>query len=256
MLLRLDETFPHLSNAPIVEAVVDLRARPEVSWEEPAITGQLKARLPDYPTVVSQREFQQQVKIHPNSAPESVTHDLGWKGLRLDTADKRHVAQFNRDGFVFSRLQPYEDWEQLVTEARRLWETYLEVARPSQIQRIAVRFINRIELPAQERRFEKYIKPYPKAPVGLPLPFAGFFSQDTLVVPGHPYVVNVVRTLQQPVAQDESGFAVILDIDVQTVDAPMPLQKDKIDKRLTEMRWIKDKVFFGSITKFAVESFK
>jgi hypothetical protein len=40
--INIQETFPHLNQAPIVEAAIDLRARAEASWEETAVSAALK----------------------------------------------------------------------------------------------------------------------------------------------------------------------------------------------------------------------
>lgn len=251
--IDLAESFPHLARAPIVEAVIEIRARAEGPWEEEAVMQRLKPELPDYPTVASQSQFRQKIKRGPGQPPEATTHDLGWKGLRFQSADNRHIAQFNRDGFVFSRLPPYENWEQLYSEAMRLWLLYVDLSRPREAQRIGLRFIDRIILPPQEMLFEEYIHSTPSLIQGLDLLVAGFFHQDTLAVPGHPYAVNVIRTIQpEPSTQ---GRAIILDIDVFTTQA-CDLKQEILKQRLLEMRWLKNKVFFGSITQKALEMFQ
>jgi uncharacterized protein (TIGR04255 family) len=110
MKIDLTEQFQHLPHAPIVEAVIEIRARAEVAWEERVVSEQLKPQLPDYPQVSSQNEFRQEVKFGVGQLPEATQHNLGWKGLRFQSADQRQVVQFNRDSFVFSRLPPYESW--------------------------------------------------------------------------------------------------------------------------------------------------
>jgi hypothetical protein len=47
----------------------------------------------------------------------------------------------------------------------------------------------------------------------------------------------------------------ILDIDVFTTK-PFEQRADAIDKRLAEMRWLKNKVFYSSLTKGALEGLK
>src|SRR6266481_3127527 len=51
--IDLTETFPHLNNAPIVEAVIEVRTRAEAPWEESTVTQRFKAQLPEYPSVLS-----------------------------------------------------------------------------------------------------------------------------------------------------------------------------------------------------------
>jgi uncharacterized protein (TIGR04255 family) len=249
------QTFPHLDRAPIIEAVIEIRTRAQSPWEESKVTQRLKAALPEYPTVHSMDAVQQEIVFGAQVPPQGLVHELGWNGLRLQSADKLHVAQFNRGGFVFSRLRPYETWEQLEKEATRLWQLHVQVASPSEIQRLGVRFINRIQMPAQETRFEEYIDPSPETPRDLDLPFLNFLYRETLIVPGHNYGINLTRTLQIPQNRIVEGIAIILDIDVFTMQ-PFPVDDADLQRRLTEMRWLKNKSFFGTITAKALEALR
>jgi len=255
MRINVNEQFPHLPHAPIAEAVIEIRARAEPPWSEQAVSEWLKPKLPEYPQVASQNEFQQEVRFGLGHQPEAKQHDLGWKGLRFQSADAGHIAQFNRDGFLFSRLPPYQNWEQLRDEGMRLWNIYAELARPTEAQRLGLRFINRFVLPVQEMRFEDYIQPHAVPPRDLDLPFLGFFHHETLIVPGSPYAINVTRTIQLPQDPRSQGLAIILDIDVFTLQ-PFELRQGLLATRLAEMRWLKNKVFFGSVTQKALESFR
>ena len=249
--IDLAESFARLPRAPIVEAVIDVRGRAEAPWEESEIKAQLKAELPDYPEVISHREFRHEVKIPPGQEPQQMLQDLGWKGFRLQSTDKLHIAQFNRDGFVFSRLHPYESWEQLIGEGMRLWRIHQAIARPSEVQRLGLRFINRILLPPKDMDFEAYLVAPPKPPSSLDLPFLGFFHNETLAVPGYPYAINIVRTIQHPQPPEPDRLGLILDHDVFTME-PFTVQQEILDRRLAEMRWLKNKVFSGSITEKAL----
>jgi len=50
-------------------------------------------------------------------------------------------------------------------------------------------------------------------------------------------------------------LALILDIDVFTTQ-PLELEQSMLVRRLLEMRWLKNKVFFGSVTEKALELFR
>ena len=253
--IKTDEKFEHLAHAPIVEAVIDIRARAAQKLEESSVRSRLESRLDGYGFLDSQREIQGEVKFEPGKPPSQILRDVGWKGVRFRSSDEKHIAQFNRDGFVFSRLEPYLDWSQLYSESERLWKIFREMAQPVAIQRIGLRFINRIRLPVGELRFEEYIHPAPVPPSGLDLPFLGFMHNDTLAVPGNPYAVKVIRTIQPPQSAGASGPALILDIDVFTAQS-FDSDEMVLDRRLLEMRWLKNKVFFGSITEKALEMFR
>jgi len=256
-MLKIDveESFQHLEHAPIVEAVIEIRTRVESPWEESALRDQLKAKLPGYPKIFSQSEFRHELKVKGGQPPEQFFHDLGWRGLRLQSADGRYIAQFNRDGFVFSRLQPYESWDQFKDEAVRLWNMHAELAKSIEVQRLGVRFINRITLPVGEVRLEDYLRVPPQPPGELDLQIMSFFHQDSLLVAGHPYAINIVKTVQPPHGSGSDGGALILDIDVFTTK-PFEHRPADIEKHLAEMRWLKNKVFYSSLTKEALEGLK
>jgi uncharacterized protein (TIGR04255 family) len=251
--IDLTETFPLLSRAPIVEAVIGVTARAESVWEELAISEQFKQRLPEYPDVQAHREVRYEFKHGADAQPEQAVHDMGWRGLRCESADKLHIAQFNRDGFSFSRLKPYQSWEQFYQEGMRLWKLYNEIAQSSEIQRLGLRFINRIAFSQAEVKLEDFLENPPKPPRGMEIPFEGFLHHTTFSVPGHPYRINLVQTVQPAQGADDS-WGVILDIDVYTTE-PIANQ-DLIGQHLTKMRWLKNKVFFGSITTNTLELLK
>ncbi len=254
-IINVEEPFPHLPRAPIVEAVIDVQARATISWEEATVRPFVERKLAGYRFLDFQREFQHEFKLEPGKSADQVLRDLGLKGVRFRSSDEKHIAQFNRDGLILSRLEPYENWAQLVAEGQRGWSVFRELALPAEINRIGLRFINRIKLPSGDLVFDKYIKPSPEHPVGLDLPFYGFMHQDTLAVPETPYVVRVIRTIQPPAGLPGSGAALILDIDVFTVPGFSPSEDDLVNY-LSEMRWLKNKAFFGSVTETALETFR
>jgi uncharacterized protein (TIGR04255 family) len=129
MKIDITEQFELLAKAPIVEAVIQIHARPESPWDENEIVGSLKPKIPEYTKAVSRKQVRHQVKLNANQPPQAVEENLGWHGLVCQTEDQKQGVQFNRDGFIFSRLNPYQKWEQFFSEAMRLWKIYLEIPR-------------------------------------------------------------------------------------------------------------------------------
>ncbi|MGH8544088.1 MAG: TIGR04255 family protein [Gammaproteobacteria bacterium] len=255
MEIKTDEIFENLPRAPIVEAVIEIRARATKTLEESSLRSALEPRLAGYTFLDSLREFHGEVKIEGGKPPTQKVSELGWKGVRYRSSDGKHIAQFNRDAFVFSRLEPYVTWDQLFDESQRLWAIFREVAQPVDIQRIGLRYINRIKLPPGEVRFEDFIQPAPSNPRELDLPFDSFMHYDTLAVPDYPFAINVIRTVQRPSGAGDARVALILDIDVFTTQG-FDVDDGFFGQRLLEMRWLKNKVFFGSITEKALEMFR
>lgn len=255
--INIDQEFQHLEKAPIVEAVIAINAWPKNQFDEKFVRDHLEGKMEGYNFMDSLHEFRQEIKFGGGAEKPSNqgVQDLGWKGLRFRSTDERNIVQINRDGFVFSRLQPYESWQQLSSEANRLWNIYKDLANPFEINRVGLRFINRFQLPPFELNFEDYINPAPATPRGLDLPFLNFLHQDRLAVPGHDYTINVIRAIQQPSDRDKGCIGIIIDIDVYTL-TKFELNEGIIERRLIEMRWLKNMVFFGSITSKALEGFR
>lgn len=251
--IDLSEKFPHLRNAPIVEAVIDFRARFQEPWDHDKVRQRLGSALPDYPIVDGQRGFRANIKAGDASVPTATTQDLGWSGLVVRSTDKLQVANFRPEGLVFSRLAPYADWALFSAEALRLWNLMCQILTATAVGRLGLRFINRVEVPLSGR-FKDYLTVPPRGPVGFELPFAGFFHADTFAVPGHTYVVNLRRTMQSHASSVPPKTVFIVDIDVSTTHAA----DDQVgfQRKLDEMRWLKNKVFFGSISADLIEGYK
>lgn len=253
--IDLGERFPHLSRAPVVEAVIDLRARAESAWEEKDVLAQLKAALPDYPNRMAMRGFSVSFSMNSEQATSgtpvapATPQDHGWMGIRCTTADGLNIATFNREGFSFSRLKPYDNWDSFSKEAVRLWELHTRLAAPIEVSRLGVRFINRLDVPVSGLAFEDYFNSLPKPPVNLGS--LGFLFHDILSVPGHPYVTNRIRTFQPPEGENAPTLGLLLDIDV-AMPGPIVPESGKIAVRLAEMHWVKNQVFFGSVTEKAL----
>ncbi|NJO85821.1 MAG: TIGR04255 family protein [Synechococcaceae cyanobacterium RM1_1_27] len=97
----------------------------------------------------------------------------------------------------------------------------------------------------------------PASPPDLALSTEFFFHQDTYSVPGYPYAINWVRTIQPAGADPTNAQALIVDIDVFTNKLLQLGQADQdtLSQRLQEMRWLKNKVFFSCMTSYALERF-
>jgi len=251
--IDVGEKFENLPNAPIVEAVIHWQARSDTIQNLEEFYDQLKKRLADYPASLPEHEIKFQAEIGPEGVAANLSSP-SWRGFKFTSADKFYIAQFNRDGFVFSRLKPYGNWGKFEAEAQRLWNIYLELAKPLEVQRLGVRFINLIT-PIQPEQLYALLTIPPKSPNEMQMPIRGFMHQTTYDIPGHTYNLNVTHTIQPPSPPQTEGFSLILDIDVFTTQV-LELNEEKLKQRLAEMRWIKNKAFFSFLTDDAVSKYR
>lgn len=252
IVLNVDEKFEHLSNPPIVEAVIDIRGRAQGQWDESHATASIPKQLPDFVESKAIRKFEFQAPALPIAPPSGSAPPLSgnyrdeWIGLRLTSGDSRNVAMFTRDFFSFSRLQPYQKWESFEGQAMQLWSVHHSIAHVAEVQRVGVRFINRIQIPADTANVSRFFRGFGTPPGNLPS--NGFIYTDRLVLEGYPHQANVVRTVQPPSPGSANSAALILDIDA-FFPKPFAATLQAIHDRLAELHWLKNRVFFGTVTE-------
>ena len=104
------KTFPHLTNAPIAEAVVEIRvrlSRPVVQEDFDAFKNRLRDQFPKAQSiryVASHLQFDGDEQVKSDTSTSLI-------GVRVDDDDGRWVVQAKSDGLAVSRLPPYESWD-------------------------------------------------------------------------------------------------------------------------------------------------
>jgi len=249
--IDLSEEFPHLSKAPIVEAVIDIRSISKSSLAEGKVSSFLKERLADYPTQKSKNSKSLEIAVGPK-AHAPIIKDLGFAGSVVRSTSEPYIAQFNKESFVFSRLSPYNEWKLFMAEALRLWKLYCELTEVEEIQRIGVRFVNKIDALKRVIELSDYYENAPDSIKNTDWDMINYMHKDTYQ-PTPFYLVNVVRAVKQ--RQDEVGAGLILDIDV-IMNRKFSNDLEKLTKHLVNMKWLKNKTFFNSLKSNVIEEYK
>jgi len=243
--INTDERFQRLNRAPIVEAVVEFRGKATTSWVEEDVRKDIEATLEGFSFLDSQRDYK--LEIHPQQPPRHEFRDLGWKGLRFKSTTAEHIARFEKDRCIFSWLGPYETWDTFREIVMQVWRVHERVAQPKEIERLGVRFVNFIPLPQDAADLQQYIISSPQSPERLDVELIDFIHQDRFEVPGHDYFIKIIRTTQSNKEMPDAGLGLIIDIDVYTT-TPFRSDLQQIETKLPQMRWLKNKAFFGTIT--------
>ncbi|MEI6656696.1 MAG: TIGR04255 family protein [Verrucomicrobiota bacterium] len=236
----------HLNRAPITEAVIDLRCRVDSTFDVNAFRG-LEADI-GYPIVKPIQLFEFTMRQEPGKEPENTQVNHGLIGWRFTSADGKQVAQFRKDGFTFSRLAPYANWDEVFAEASRLYLLYLAAARPEEVTRPAVRYVNRMLLPETEvGDFSPFLTAPPACPVDCPVVLNGFLTQVQVHDPLTGISATITQTIQS--GGDSPGFVpVVLDLDVYETRS-FPPDSKTILARFDALRVTKNRYFFNSITE-------
>lgn len=244
--LPTGEFFPHLANAPIVEAVLEFRTRAGAGWVKEAVLAELERALPEYSEREAQGLFHAEFRHVPSATSEERMSDLGWVGFRVRTADGMRVGDFQRDSFRFAWLGKYDTWDAFQAEGFRLWQIHRATAAPAAVHRLGVRFINRIELEDGENVEDVLANP-PAEPPSVHFRAQSFLDHRQYAVPGTSYSVTVIRALEP--GTDSS--AVILDVDAST---EVILEEDsEILDHLPALRWLKNQMFHSIVKPICLE---
>lgn len=240
-------------NAPITEALLDIRVKlpSEVSLARLATFHD--GVREQYPLKQERVRWGGSIQFKPGSAPEVSQASGEPEGYLFTSTDGRQIVQARLDGFTFNKLKPYDRWETFRDQARELWQRYLQVASPEGITRLALRYINRIEIPLPMRDFKDYILTTPEIAPELPQGLDSFFMR--LVIPDPKTgAVAIVTEASEPVAESGKTLPLILDIDVFRVVA-LGVKDEAIWETFERLRDLKNEVFFKSVTQKTKERF-
>jgi uncharacterized protein (TIGR04255 family) len=240
----------HYPRAPITEALIDLRVElpPEVAVSE--LQNAHAGQEADYPGVEQANVAVGHMEVGKHVATSASTKHVGYW---FRSADGKQVYQSRLDGFTMSRLAPYESWEPFRNEARRLWDVYRSVAKPAKVIRLAVRYINRIDIPLPLGDFKEYLRTVPEVSPDLPQGLARYFMQLAIPQDDIKSMVLLNETIIEPAAQNV--VSIVLDIDIFRA-AELPTEEEAVWGFLEELRARKNEVFEACITDKARELFK
>ena len=198
---------------PLVEVLCEFRFGQDEPWDwtiPGLVYGQIRN---DFPNRREERGIA--VRVTPDTGQiESLP---GLSKMIFASNDNLSLVQVAPHFLAMNRLKPYPGWRVFKPTVLKVLRTYLEIAAPSRLERIGVRYINRMEFTEQEFELEKFFNVYPKLPVSRPL--KGFLTRNELTYEeDHAILVLTMGTAANPLnssgeSTDRSPAAVMLDLD-------------------------------------------
>lgn len=232
----------HYPHAPITEAILDLRVTLPEDANQDSLDLTLNERFRGYPKKEELFEAVGRFAVGPAGGASMQQKPLGWK---LASADNKQIAQSRRNGFTFSRLSPYNCWKTFRDEARRLWNVYAEILKPQSLTRLAVRYINRIDIPAESVDLKEYFRTSPEIAPDLPQNLEGYFMQLRLAYPNISGSCLINQTIVPPA---RPGYvSVVLDIDLFR-ESDVPQQEKDVWSFFESLHKEKNQIFEACIT--------
>jgi uncharacterized protein (TIGR04255 family) len=202
-------------NAPIIEAVCEFRFPNEVKWDL-TIPGLLYEKIKNEFPVREQRWFQE---VETTKTPQGVEQQVRANERALLFADDRKsFVQIGTHLLAINCLKPYPAWNGFLPKIETALHALTQIVSIGQLQRIGLRYINRVGIAQEPFRLEEYFEFRPFLGGGLPattmtdflvgcvLPFSGERDsckiQLATVVPDQPggraFLLDLDYFLSQP----------------------------------------------------------
>lgn len=239
--------IPVLKNAPITEAVIDIRVKLPSSTDIKSIDSLFDKIKSHYPTRQEQTVSEFSFGLKPGEDPVKASK-LHVNGYRYISADHKQIVQARLDGFTMSRLHPYTEWNEFRDEANKLWQYYRDIAKPEAITRVALRYINNLNMPFPINDFDEYLTAPPIVPKELPQGISSFLTRIVVTEPSLGINAIITQALELvPPMREITRLPVILDIDVFNQD-PKGMTEADAWNTIEQLRHFKNKIFDKSIT--------
>jgi uncharacterized protein (TIGR04255 family) len=238
--------YPHLTKAPITEAVIDVRVepRPDLTMADLELFAQqVVDAFPDATPI-----YQGQVEVSGTDVgmkPETTLGKIFW------TKAKDQAVQTRINGFTFNIVNHYDRWVVHRDQARRLWDRYCTTARPVVVKRCALRYINKISIPVGDD-IQAYVRVFPHLPIEVSPGMEEYLMR--IVVPlGDDRRCTITQVLPNP--KDAPTGNLVLDLDVY-VDRDFSPDSEDLWREFEVLHDLKNRCFFESMHPEALEAYK
>jgi uncharacterized protein (TIGR04255 family) len=203
-------------NPPLIEVMCEFRFNAGLPWDW-TVPGLVYSRVRhDFPDKHEQPAFELELPAGVLSPPINNVSRVQF--LRKD---RSALLQVGPNLLTVNHLRPYPTWQRFRALIAEQLEVYRNVAQPKSIQRIGLRYINRIEVPQLEPGIPIEIEHYLIAAPGLPETLKG----RTLVNFGQRVEIDIreakgILVLQSSsvLPESEGNVAFLLDLDFITAN--------------------------------------
>lgn len=238
----------HLDKAPITEAIVDFRvkAKPDL---DVGVFKSLQSELSEqYPEMREISVIEAQFQYGSQGVKQSVKRPESI-GYRFTTSNGLNIAQYRLDGFTFNRLKPYTSWEEISSTVREHWSRYVRVAIPNAVTRLALRYINRIELPSEFDGYDEFMTAPPPIPGELQARVTKFLTRVIIRDEKHKLDAHITQALEAHQVGDKRNLLLDIDTFRDFSEKSLEIDSEEIHETFDLLHLFKNRIFFESLTE-------
>jgi len=147
---------------------------PTESWDW-TVPGLIYNRIhEEFPTKREQPILEMKVRAAGTDAAQEIRQ--GVARMRFLTPDETGIVQVGPNLLAVNRLPPYPGWAGFRASVLTQLGNYIEVAQPLAIERVSVRYINRVALKTTHLELADYFRALPGLPANMTGNITAFFT--------------------------------------------------------------------------------
>ena len=244
-----------LSTPPIIEALVDLRA--SVPGDREAFTRLSEKFRADFPSF-TKAEFRQQVKgqvKYEEGKFQSHIESPIFSGVRLESEDQSIFVHLQPDGFSLNNVKGYIGGDELISKALKYWSWVVDHATPESVSRVALNYINRLDLPLKQGdNLNEYLNSPPSLPEGSPQNVVEYVSHIVAYDPTRSATATVTQQLKQ---QDNPEQPIVIKVALEACrQGSFSFNETALRNALHSLRILKNETFFSLLTEKTVRLYQ
>lgn len=228
---------------PIIDAIIELKFATEITEAEKLkISKRFASNYEIVEDVVAQK-----ISVAVNSKSVSTTSLVVERIIKRSSIDEPHFVQIGDRILNVACGAPYEGWEALFERFCSCWAIAKKGMKFRPIERIGVRYINRLDLKPNRKGQVQY-ENYLRLRINLPKDFQLIFDYNLMFQTSLEDIqcgVTVRSGPAPPAVPGRSSF--LLDVDVWR-DVDVPQRENEVYELLGQMRQGKNSLFETFIT--------
>ncbi len=238
--------------SPIIEAICEFQFEENSEWDF-TVPGLVYDRIQkEFPT----RRQAARVTMGIQSNVGNITPQFGAVHLmQFLRRDEKALMQIGPHILSINLLHPYSSWTEFLPLIQTGFNEYCDVAKPKDVQRIGLRYINRIEVPDQDARLEDCLEFRPFIGPMLPQKLDSFVLGGQIAYENSRDILSLQLASLPGLELSTANPAVILSLDY-FLAKPKGVPLDEALKWIEKAHKNIEDVFEGCITDRLRASFK
>lgn len=237
---------------PITEALVELRFQGSRPWDTQLLAAMHTRFVAEYGGASRQTG---QLQLAAHLAGDAVlTHgQMNMDMVLLPTADGRAVVGLGADRLSVHVVEPYPGWTSFRPRIAAALEAWREVAAPTGVLAVSVRYIDRIKIPAGGGSLQDYFPLLPRRPEAAPAQMQAFHVVTQSYDPELDY--SAVLTMASALPEGEK-LVMLYDLNVLRVRQDPGIGLDVVMDQVDFLHDRQKLIFEASITNKTRELFQ